>query len=266
MNEIKYILMDPSKNITILVETKVPIDKHKLLAKKLLMAEPTAEQVGFIMAFDKNKIYLHMAGGEFCGNAAMSVSVYYAIENNLCEDEANVSFYDNEQHIKNIVKVKSTKQNDKTYDALVYMPKPKKIENIDLPNFKKLPMISLDGISHIIINEEIEKNTAEKNIKKWCNFLGLEALGLMFYKQIDDTNYELNPLVYVRDIDSIFWENACASGTFSFGVYKMIENNNLSQIYIKQTGGDVLEVRKNNNAEICLFSKIKLIYKKSYSI
>lgn len=262
MSEIRYVLMDPSKNITILVETPLTIDKHSEVAKVLMKLEPTAEQLGFIMSFDEKDIFIRMAGGEFCGNAAMSVASLYAMEHKLDRYETQVSFYGNELSIKNEVKVIVNKLTDENYEGLVYMPKPKRIENVDIDNIKALPIVSFEGISHIIIDKEIEKNLAEKYIKDWCKLLNLEALGFMFYKKIDDSNYELKPLVYVRDIDSLFWENACASGTFAFGTYQMLHNN-LSQIFVKQAGGDVLEV-KNENGDFCLIGQAKFLYKKTF--
>ena len=260
MEEIKYALMDPSKNITILVETKVPIDRQASVAKKLLLKEKQAEQVGFITSMSENEIFIRMAGGEFCGNAAICVSSYYAILNELKKHESEVSFYGNSEEIKTKVRVNVEKINDDTYKGFVYMPKPKKIET-----YKKLPVVSLDGISHIIIEEEIEKSHAEKYIKDWCVDLDTEALGLMFYKKIDDSNYELKPLVYVKGIDSLFWENACASGTFAFGIYKMMQDEKLSHIYIRQTSGDVMEVKKDDS-NFCLIGQVKYLCERTINI
>lgn len=265
MNQIKYVLMDPSKNITILVETKIPIDKQNEVAKKLMDLEPKAEQLGFIMSSRENEIIIRMAGGEFCGNAAMSVASLYAIENEFENHNIDVAFYGNENNIRSKVKVSVKRMNEGTYEALVHMPVPKNIETINLTGFKELPIVSLDGISHIIVDEEVKKNLAEKYIKNWCNDLNLEALGLMFYKKINDTNYELRPLVYVRDIGSLFWENACASGTYAFGIYMMSQDKKLSHIYIRQAGGDVMEV-KNEDDNFCLIGQVKYLCERIVNI
>ncbi len=109
----KYYIMDPTGNITILVEGDVPADERGAVAAKLMESEPTAEQVGFVSytpshaecagaeeetgavgytereenigtghadAEGKTEaghadITLRMAGGEFCGNATMSAAV-----------------------------------------------------------------------------------------------------------------------------------------------------------------------------------------------
>ena len=82
--ELKYYLFDPTKNMTILVETPVPAESQPFVASRLLQAEPTAEQVGFVSAGDgESDIALRMAGGEFCGNATMSTAALFCIKNGL---------------------------------------------------------------------------------------------------------------------------------------------------------------------------------------
>lgn len=100
--ELSYYIMDPTRNITILVEGDVPADKRAEVAKELMKKEPTAEQVGFVgyvrekttdlgingecVEKDAEKnvdnvkydVRLDMAGGEFCGNATMSAAVLFA--------------------------------------------------------------------------------------------------------------------------------------------------------------------------------------------
>ncbi len=100
--ELSYYVMDPTGNITILVEGDVPADKRAAVAKELMKKEPTAEQVGFVgyarekttdpgingecVEKDAEKnvdnvkydVRLDMAGGEFCGNATMSAAVLFA--------------------------------------------------------------------------------------------------------------------------------------------------------------------------------------------
>ena len=82
--ELKYYLFDPTKNMTILVETPVPAESQPFVASRLLQAEPTAEQVGFVSAGDAAcDIALRMAGGEFCGNATRAFGLLTAKERNL---------------------------------------------------------------------------------------------------------------------------------------------------------------------------------------
>ena len=73
---VTYTLLDPTGNMTLLAETPVETMSQPLTAKKLMELEPDTEQVGFV-GFENDGVRLRMAGGEFCGNAAMSAAVLY---------------------------------------------------------------------------------------------------------------------------------------------------------------------------------------------
>ena len=75
---ISYYVLDPTSNITILAETPVPVELQPSVASRLMLAEPEAEQTGFLSHEPGCDIALRMAGGEFCGNAAMSAAVIAA--------------------------------------------------------------------------------------------------------------------------------------------------------------------------------------------
>ncbi|MBP5272998.1 MAG: hypothetical protein ILO43_08580, partial [Clostridia bacterium] len=129
MKELTYVLMDPTGNMTILVETPVPVEEQPAVAARLMEAEPSAEQVGFVYADDDCGVGLRMAGGEFCGNAAMSAAVLSAIvadvpegttlvETSLAADQVPVEYY---------------RQPDGSWSATVDMPKPTAMKEVELP-------------------------------------------------------------------------------------------------------------------------------------
>ena len=76
LQKITYTLFNPTGNITLLAETPVPTASQPLVAAELMALEPETEQAGFV-AFDSDAAFLRMAGGEFCGNAAMSAAALY---------------------------------------------------------------------------------------------------------------------------------------------------------------------------------------------
>ena len=69
--ELRYTVIDPTKNITLLVTTPVPRDVQPRVAAELLRREKDAEQVGFAEGLAAGNPRLQMMGGEFCGNATM---------------------------------------------------------------------------------------------------------------------------------------------------------------------------------------------------
>ena len=99
-----FSILDPTGNITALVESEVSIDRQPSVAAGIMDLYEDVEQVGFV-GFSRNDVYmgcdsntgmaynnchidcqLRMAGGEFCGNAAMSAAVLYHIRNMSAED------------------------------------------------------------------------------------------------------------------------------------------------------------------------------------
>ena len=254
--ELSYVLMDPSKNITILVETDIPLNDQVKVAEVLLKKEKTAEQVGFITLKNDN-IYLRMAGNEFCGNATMSAAAYYVKEKDL--KSANVKVNVSNQ----LVNVQIDYITDDVWQGIVDMPKAIKVIDIKFPNNEILPVVFFEGIAHIIYKSNINRASAEALIKEWCSFLNVEALGIMF---VDDYFTKVTPLVYVKAVDTLYWENACASGSSAVGVWLSKKENKEVKVSLTQAGGDVLEVSVDKNGNIKLKGVVSYISKSCFSM
>lgn len=99
-----FSILDPTGNITALVESETPIDRQPSVAAGIMALYEDVEQVGFVdfgkvainAAYDKygsgDRIdcRLRMAGGESCGNATMSAAVLYHLrknDNRICGDD-----------------------------------------------------------------------------------------------------------------------------------------------------------------------------------
>ena len=80
---IKYYLLNPAGNITIIVKTPVKENDRSFVADLLMKSEPRAEQVGFL---EEN--ILNMAGGEFCGNATRCASFLTGFKEIVCAGQA----------------------------------------------------------------------------------------------------------------------------------------------------------------------------------
>ena len=133
-----------------------------------------------------------------------------------------------------IVTVRVGEKSDGSFTGCVNMPAPGKIETCVLPGAGKHPVVSFDGISHIILEEPIPKEDAEVLAGEWCRALGADAVGLMFLDRAQDT---LTPLVYVPSAGTLFWENSCASGTTAVGAYLASESGKHVVKALRQPGG-----------------------------
>ena len=284
---IEYVVMNPSQNITILVmiaDDDCDYD-YGFIAKKLLELEPTAEQVGFLRYDDESDIVLEMAGGEFCGNATMSAAVYYGILNGVSDGNVVVRSSGTDDPVNVHIK----KIND--WEGIVEMPKPIEICEGDFGNGVKYPMVFFNGIAHIIIDKKpIDKKEYENKIKEWCDILEIPALGGMMCDggvlKFAPTNIEgdptnvafapasgqmiyaptevgMTPLVYVKSIDSLYWESSCASGTTAIGAYLLDKYKQKINIDVRQPSGTVLNVESTDDGKLLLKGKVKFLYKKS---
>lgn len=214
--KLDYVLMNPTENRTILVETPVPAASQPLYAARLLELEPTAEQVGFLSSGDEDcDIALRMAGGEFCGNAAMSAAAYRCAALGLCGGTLRVRV----SGAARPVTVTLAGRRPAGFTAEVEMPRPTAVETVSLAldgQMLALPLVRFEGIFHIVLTRPVERTAAERAVRRWCAELGAEGLGLML---LDEAAGTLTPLVYIPGGDTLYWEHACASGTTAVGAY-----------------------------------------------
>lgn len=218
---IEYWKVDPTGNITLIVDTPVPREYQSRIAAQLLERDNDAEQVGFLEASEKAgaRLRLQMMGGEFCGNAAISAAaiIIGCLEpdggNGMREISLDVS------GAPDAVPVKVSAEPVGGYCGTVSMPLPESVSGFDLrlgDDTYTLPLVRFPGICHCIVSGGLSREMAERCIAGWCGQLDAGALGLMFY---DEAAGSLEPLVYVATTGTAVWESSCASGTAAVAAY-----------------------------------------------
>ena len=216
---IEYWKVDPTGNITLIVETPVPRESQSRIAAELLRRDNDAEQVGFLEAPEKSgaRLRLQMMGGEFCGNAAISAAAI--ITCCLEPDGGSVrELFLDVSGAPDIVPVKISAEYGGC-SGTVSMPLPESVSGFDFrlgDDICTLPLVRFPGICHCIVNGGLSRETAQRCIADWCRQLDAEALGLMF---CDEAAGSLEPLVYVASTDTAVWESSCASGTAAAAAY-----------------------------------------------
>lgn len=234
IGDIRYVLMDPAKNITILVETPTPPERRSALAAELMRLEPSAEQVGFLYADEGCDIALCMAGGEFCANATMSAAVCYAMREGLSSGVVRVRV----SGLPSPVTAQVVSQPDGVWRAQVELPPPSAVDVVRFSDGQSLPVVFMPGITHVILDGETPGEDAQTLAKRRCAQLHADALGMMYLDRAAGT---LTPLVYVPAAGTLFWESACGSGTSAVGAYLAHETGRAVSVSLRQPGG-VLEV------------------------
>ena len=73
-----YIKADPQGNITAIVTDPSDPEDRIQIASGIMEKDRTVEQVAFVIAPENGSdISIEMAGGEFCGNAALSAAALF---------------------------------------------------------------------------------------------------------------------------------------------------------------------------------------------
>lgn len=257
----RYSILDPTGNITALVEDVVPICDQPSVAAGIMRLHPDVEQVGFVLFTPSDPIQAHlrMAGGEFCGNATMCAAALFAERTNktlLAKEAAHVGEMHETPETPREVLVESSGADDRltvrlrsestdSFSSSLHMPKALGIEMRDfsLPNLHAaLPLVRMPGISHIVIERSSPfydlRNTrteAERIVCQWSHDLGVDGLGLMF---LEDTG-NLEPLVYVCKSNTTFWEHSCASGSSAVGMYLATKAQSRVDVTLHEPGGNL---------------------------
>ena len=270
--KIVYDVLDPTGNITILVRTPVPEADQPALAAFLMELEPETEQVGFLTpggsgetgSLAKTAAYdidLRMAGGEFCGNASMCAAVIAAMESGQTSRNVNLRVSGASGTVRAEVSVRPGGD----WTGTVDMPQPTAIEEVNLPGAGRLPVVRFEGISHVILQQEISRDKAQELAPVWCEALGTDALGLLFLNQEMSA---MTPLVYVPAAQTLCWEKSCASGTTAvcawFAAQKAephvpsSDEHAPCSICLRQPGGE-LQAEADRSGAIRLIGKVKLL-------
>ncbi len=262
MKEIRYALLDPTGNKTILVLTPVLPEEQPCAARQIMEREPEAEQAGFVaLSPDGRGIGLRMAGGEFCGNAAMSAAVLYALDRGIAEGTVRVSVSGTPDPVE--VAVSSLAED--TMRGTVAMPRPLSVGEVLLPGGGRYPVVRFAGITHVIVETPLSphapqlpfpRETAEELAKQWCAALGSASLGILLLDLSGRDDGSLVPLVCVPAADTLCWENSCASGTTAVGAYLAAQGGPVS-LSLRQPGG-TLRVEASSDGGLYLTGTVRL--------
>lgn len=255
MTTLHYYIMDPTKNITALVETPVPPASRPFAASQIMKAEPDCEQVGFLSRTEAGETRLDMAGGEFCGNASMSAAALICAKEGLRQGQRR-SLTLRVSGAASPVEVCVSAADEGVFDCTVTMPSPERITEETLPlgdQTINLPAVFLPGIAHIIATkDELTEGDAERLVKDWCRILKAAALGVMLF---DEKALTLRPMVYVPAADTLFWESSCASGSAAVGAYLSEKSGAPVELCLNEPGG-TLRVNAAPGGVVCLSGQV----------
>ena len=295
LDNLEYCIMDPTGNITALVESSAEVSRQPFIADLIMQKHPEVEQVGFVEFGETVQVKLRMAGGEFCGNASMCAAALYlsrkGAEDGWQQVRLEVSGTSDPVVVRlrriaaegaeiaagSEVPARPDSVSDKpdfAFEAGVRMPRALRIEKrlfADGALQGELPLVRMEGISHIVIELSSvfyayreERDAAERAVQKWCRELGVDGLGLMFLDLADgaaddsaDAMPRLTPLVYVPGSGTSFWENSCASGSAATGMYLADRTGKRQEICLREPGGSLKVTSDPGSGETWLYGTVR---------
>ena len=279
-------ILDPTGNITALVEGDVPVSRQPETAARIMRLRPETEQVGFVRmrgadhaeesAQDTEgqnetlnsgiQVRLRMAGGEFCGNASMSAAALYRYRTGGAypagsDTWASVSLAVSGAAEPVEVRLREIPAAGPAWSARVKMPKASGIEP-----FEDMTLVRMQGISHMIIEEgsrffhlKNDKSAAEAAVREWCGRLSADGLGLMFLERAEAAQrWKMTPLVYVPGSGTVFWENSCASGTAATGMCFTSRSGKKEELALQEPGGELQVMSDPETGETWLSGTVRL--------
>lgn len=172
-----------------------------------------AEQAGFLVLGEN---HFEMAGGEFCGNATRSAAVLLYQQHSKETLSFTVSGFDG------TVKATVDKLTDTTFFVKATFPGMKvDTTEVTLEDGTPASIVDLGGIVHVVIEGEfpadVDAYSAQhRKIVTRFNLGDRDAVGVVWYQKTGST-INLHPVVWVRAIDSFFYESSCGSGTIAVG-------------------------------------------------
>lgn len=246
---IKITVANPAGNKTIFVHDKFERADYAKVAEQLLaMEEFAAEQVAFILdapECGRAEGKMEMCGLEFCGNATRTFGLMVARQLGISgagKVFVDVSGVDEILTVEvdtdtNYTKVKMPAYIDiKRFDISSIFDTDGGSENDSAPDrttvasvrdtvatdrtsesaLKSVKAVDFGGILHLIIPDIPANLENFERVKKFVyDRFNPPAMGAMFYDTKKET---LAPVVYVKDVDSTYFEGSCASGTASCAI------------------------------------------------
>lgn len=172
-----------------------------------------AEQAGFLILRDK---HFEMAGGEFCGNASRAAAVLFSQAFDTNEVSFTVSGFDG-----NVDALVSQKDASHFNVRCTFPGMPTDVKEVTLDDGTAASIVDLGGIVHVVIEAPFPVDPAvyEKehhNITEKFNLGERDAVGVVWYERTGDA-IEMHPVVWVKAINTFFYETSCGSGTIAVG-------------------------------------------------
>ncbi len=207
-------------NATVIERLTAPEAPAALAARGRQLLERYAafavEQAGFLLPPTTASATAHfaMAGGEFCGNAARAAALL------LAPAGGQVAF--TLSGFNGLVQAQVNALGAGNYAVSATFPGLRApVQALGLLPEGPAALVDLGGIVHVVLTAPFPRRPAvyRAQHRRLCQELGLTeraAVGLIWCERSGEM-LVIHPLVWVRALDSFFYESSCGSGTIAAG-------------------------------------------------
>ena len=270
--QLRYTILDPTGNITALVESPVDPARQPAAAAALMARHPAVEQVGFLRLETSPgspvRGALRMAGGEFCGNASLCAAALVLLDRGPHSGGDRETVRLRVSGAAEPVTVRLNRTGPDSFRGGVRMPPAlgvtEEVFSAGGAN-GRLPVVRMEGISHIVVGPASpffdllgDRPAAEAAVRAWCAALSADGLGLMFLEG-EGPARRLTPLVYIPGSGTVFWENSCASGTAAAGRYLAEQAGGPAALTLAEPGGSLRVESDPVSGETWLYGGVRVL-------
>jgi diaminopimelate epimerase/ribosomal protein S18 acetylase RimI-like enzyme len=227
---------------------------------------PEIEQCCFVtLPIDKSAdARVEMFGGEFCGNATRSVI-------QLITDGKN---HAGKIEVSGVDRPLDYSMRDGVVDLEMPLPI---TEGVELT--KKVSegtLVQLDGIAHVVVTDDGTRGAATPRelltkllAQNSYDLSDQPAVGVTYY---DEATNEADFAVWVKEVDTIFDETACGSGTCSIGIALADNKSETTQIDVIQPSGEkittmaIVDGDSNKITESRISGEVSILFDGRYEL
>lgn len=215
MKNSRFVITAAGGNGTAIDVIDRPLSRAEYAARGKELGKQTeslgAEQAGFLIPSER---HLEMAGGEFCGNASRSAAILLS----EIEKSASVSFTVSGFSGQVSADVKSL--GDNKFDVTCRFPGLSTASrSVVLEDGTQATLVDLGGIVHVVVEKPLpQRDEYRKQHKEITISLCLSdrgAVGVIWIAKQRDSSVQIHPVVWVRDVDTFFYEQSCGSGSIA---------------------------------------------------
>lgn len=256
----RVVVSYPGGNATAIVFDDVIGANKKLLNESLVQAwklqfpnMPEIEQCCYVTR-PKNQSAIarvEMFGGEFCGNAARSVARILAKNDKAGLIEASGAR----------VPLRFVRKDN---EVTLYMPR-LKVKNLVMFT-PEGAIVYLEGIVQVVIIDDTDTPDLRSILGRLLkdgryNLASEKCVGVSFY---NPKTKKADFCIWVREVETIFDETACGSGTCAIGIVRAIITKAPVELLVRQPSGEVITAivnySDNEIKDVSISGSVKILY------